>query len=75
MSSSRADTMVRFDAAGITLEGAFSPGTGTHAAVITHPHPLYGGDMNNPVVAAIARAYASQKWGTLRFNFRQRTLL
>ena len=25
--------------------------------VITHPHPLYGGDMHNPVVDTIRKAY------------------
>jgi alpha/beta superfamily hydrolase len=38
--------------------------------VVTHPHPLYGGDMFNPVVEAIATAYEEKGFATLRFNFR-----
>jgi hypothetical protein len=45
------------------------PGAGTGIA-ICHPHPLYGGDMNNPVVRAAAEACAAEGLATLRFNFR-----
>jgi alpha/beta superfamily hydrolase len=38
--------------------------------VITHPHPLYGGDMDNPVVRSIASAFQGCGFTTLRFNFR-----
>jgi len=38
--------------------------------VITHPHPLYGGDMHNPVVDTIRKAYQKKGYTTLRFNFR-----
>ena len=39
-------------------------------AVITHPHPLYGGDLSSPVVESIAMSYANKGITTLRFNFR-----
>ena len=39
-------------------------------AVITHPHPLYGGSMNNNVVWTAVRAFGDRGWSTLRFNFR-----
>jgi alpha/beta superfamily hydrolase len=39
-------------------------------AVISHPLPTHGGTMRNPVVAAIARAVASEDLYALRFNFR-----
>ena len=38
--------------------------------VVTHPHPLYGGDMDNPVVEEIARSFFEKGFTTLRFNFR-----
>jgi alpha/beta superfamily hydrolase len=39
-------------------------------AVIGHPHPLYGGTMDNKVAATIARAFAALGWLAVRFNFR-----
>jgi alpha/beta superfamily hydrolase len=38
--------------------------------IITHPHPLYGGDMHNPVVDITRQAFGQQGFTTLRFNFR-----
>ncbi|HEU5467952.1 MAG TPA: alpha/beta fold hydrolase, partial [Steroidobacteraceae bacterium] len=38
--------------------------------VCCHPHPLYGGTMQNKVVHTLARACQDQKVTTLRFNFR-----
>jgi len=48
----------------------------THAAaprmvaVIAHPHPLFGGTMDNKVVTTLARAFAEAGAATFRFNFR-----
>lgn len=49
-----------------------SPGTGPTrgVAVITHPHPLFGGSMSNKVVQTLARAFVQCGWTALRFNFR-----
>lgn len=56
---------------GITLEGLLSEGTTERSGVvITHPHPLYGGDMTNIVVETIQKAYREKGHSTLRFNFR-----
>ncbi|HKQ62956.1 MAG TPA: alpha/beta fold hydrolase [Candidatus Polarisedimenticolaceae bacterium] len=40
------------------------------AAVVAHPHPLYGGTMHNPVVFHSERALHRLGLSTLRFNFR-----
>ncbi len=40
------------------------------AAVIAHPHPLFGGTMQNKVVQTLARAFVQNGWCALRFNFR-----
>ena len=37
---------------------------------IGHPHPLYGGTLDNKVVATIARSFAAIGWLAVRFNFR-----
>lgn len=52
------------------LEGILAKNYGEAGVIITHPHPLYGGDMYNPVVLAIANAYRDKGYTTLRFNFR-----
>jgi hypothetical protein len=39
-------------------------------ALVCHPHPLYGGTMDNKVVYTVARALQSAGVATLRFNFR-----
>jgi len=39
-------------------------------AVICHPHPVYGGSLDNKVVHTIARAFGDLGAVTLRFNFR-----
>jgi uncharacterized protein len=40
------------------------------AAVVCHPHPLYGGAMHNKVVYRIARGLRLAGFVVLRFNFR-----
>ncbi len=45
-------------------------GSARKGIVITHPHPLYGGDMHNPVVDTIRKVYRKKGYTTLRFNFR-----
>lgn len=39
-------------------------------AVIAHPHPLYGGAMDNKVVTTLARLYRRLGADAVRFNFR-----
>lgn len=40
------------------------------SAVICHPHPLYGGTMQNKVVHTLAKSLASNNQTAVRFNFR-----
>jgi alpha/beta superfamily hydrolase len=42
----------------------------TRAAIVCHPHPLFGGTMHNKVVFRIARAFQDSGFAVLRFNFR-----
>jgi hypothetical protein len=55
---------------GVTLEGRFQAGGTTGGALITHPHPLYGGSMDNNVVWTARQAFVTRRCSTLRFNFR-----
>jgi uncharacterized protein len=45
-------------------------GTPHGIAVIAHPHPLFGGTMDNKVVQTVARAFVQSGWTAIRFNFR-----
>jgi alpha/beta superfamily hydrolase len=44
--------------------------TAAAVGVVCHPHPLYGGTMQNKVVHTLARAMQELGVPTLRFNFR-----
>jgi alpha/beta superfamily hydrolase len=63
---------VTFPVGDITLEGLFWAPLQTPAigVVLCHPHPLYGGDMHNNVVSALADTLQQAGVATLRFNFR-----
>lgn len=53
----------------VALDWPSGPVTGG-VACIGHPHPLYGGTMDNKVVTTIARTFAALGWLALRINFR-----
>jgi len=61
---------VYFEAINIKIEGLLCIMPGDRGVVITHPHPLYGGNMYNNVVEALVRVYQQAGYTTLRFNFR-----
>jgi len=65
-----AEERVIFEADGVKIEGMLADLPGDKGVVISHPHPLYGGNMHNNVVRAVARAYQVEGYTTLRFNFR-----
>jgi alpha/beta superfamily hydrolase len=39
-------------------------------ALLAHPHPLYGGTMDNKVIQTLARAFTSLGYVSVRMNFR-----
>ena len=61
---------ITFESGPCRLEGYWQAGAKGKGVVITHPHPLYGGTMNNPVVETVQSTYRQHGYATLRFNFR-----
>lgn len=61
---------VFFSAINSKIEGLLGAMAGNKGVVITHPHPLYGGNMYNSVVESLVRTYQLAGYTTLRFNFR-----
>jgi alpha/beta superfamily hydrolase len=69
MIAERAATFATRD--GVLLEAQLAlPQAATAGVVACHPHPLYGGDMHNPVVMRGVEVCADLGLATLRFNFR-----
>jgi uncharacterized protein len=54
------------------IEGRYhqSENKSAPAALILHPHPLYGGTMNNKVVYSLYEAFRRSGFTVLRINFR-----
>ena len=67
-------TAIGFKSKGLSLEGVLATPQelpGPHPALLVcHPHPMLGGNMENPVVTAICRAAANEGLASFRFNFR-----
>lgn len=71
MSPPRPEQLSVEGAAGVLEAVAEDPASaGAHYAVICHPHPLFGGTMDNKVVTSVSRALNDCGVPTLRFNFR-----
>jgi uncharacterized protein len=54
------------------LEGRYhhSKRPNASVALLLHPHPQYGGTMNNKVVYTLYQTFVRRGFSTLRFNFR-----
>ena len=54
------------------IEGRYSQGKSENApvALILHPHPKAGGQMNNPVAVQLFHLFMKRGFSVLRFNFR-----
>ncbi len=63
-----------FKSGNLKLEGVLHlPRTNNEklpGVVLCHPHPQYGGNMDNNVVVAVSRALSERGFVVLRFNFR-----
>ena len=66
----RADRTLLEGAAGAIEVAAESPPQAHAIAVIAHPHPLFGGTMDNKVVTTLAKAFVETGHAAFRFNFR-----
>jgi len=73
MSSARGEGKIKFPCGDLTLEGVLHLPDGSEpfpAVVVCHPHPLYGGAMDDFVVMAVCRALLQESIAAFRFNFR-----
>jgi uncharacterized protein len=59
------EALIETPAAGEADSGVFA-----HFGVVCHPHPLYGGTLDNKVVYTLARAFVELGVPAIRFNFR-----
>jgi alpha/beta superfamily hydrolase len=67
------ETRVSFRSGELVLEGILSipQGAGPFPAVIVcHPHPLYGGSMDNNVVYSLTETLTQASFVSFKFNFR-----
>ena len=67
-------TSIGFKSKGHSLEGVLTlprdASSKIQALIVSHPHPVIGGNMDNPVVKAICQTADEHGLATLRFNFR-----
>ena len=67
-------TAIAFRSKRLSLEGVLALPEGLSqpypALVMCHPHPMLGGNMDNPVVTSVCRAATEAGFASFRFNFR-----
>ncbi len=67
-------TSVAFKSKGLVLEGVIALPRGLTGpfpgVVVCHPHPIFGGNMDNGLVQEVCSTLVREGFGTLRFNFR-----
>ena len=61
---------ISFTSGAYALEGLLHRSATPVGIVITHPQPLFGGNMHNSVVEILARNYFAASATTLRFNLK-----
>ncbi|WP_029526568.1 alpha/beta hydrolase [Polaromonas glacialis] len=70
MNSKTQKTTIAGPAGALDLALDLPAGESRGIAVIAHPHPLFGGTLDNKVVQTLARAFVQSGWTAVRFNFR-----
>lgn len=66
-------TRVSFPSGRLLLEGILAIPEGARhfpAVIVCHPHPLYGGSMDNNVVYSLSETFTQASFVSFRFNFR-----
>ena len=67
-------SLIVFKSRGVTLEGVIAFPSGLPgpfpSVAMCHPHPIFGGNMDNDLVVGMCRALIEEGFATLRFNFR-----
>ena len=62
---------VRIPVGDVTLDGRLAvPAAADAGVVVCHPHPQYGGSMENDLVIALTETLGAAGFATLRFDFR-----
>jgi hypothetical protein len=69
MAAPSARTLIDGAAGRIEVASAV-PESARACAVIAHPHPLFGGTMDNKVITTLAKAFTDAGIAAYRFNFR-----
>lgn len=54
----------------VRVKAGKDAGAHSKVVVLSHPHPLYGGTMDNKVITTLERAFSSMGYVTVAFNFR-----
>jgi uncharacterized protein len=70
MVTARQMSEARIGLADFTLEALATIHAGAPGVVVCHPHPAFGGRMDNPLVVALAESLSAAGLSTVRFNFR-----
>lgn len=66
-------TRVSFPSGELALEGILAIPEGAEpfpAVIVCHPHPLYGGSMDNNVVSSLSETLTQASLASFKFNFR-----
>lgn len=69
-SLSNTDTTLLLPGPAGVLEAIVTSTNTENVAIVCHPHPLYGGTMNNKVVTTTCKALQTLGLTTIRFNYR-----